>query len=154
MLTRTRVLPTDARIASIHVVAFLDRHHVVMTWDRLERYLTTVGGRLEGDESLTQALDREALEEAGLLLGERRDPIAAYWWSNTRTYTVFVVARVRDLIEVPPGFEKTGRVVCSLETAADIVRTVEPDPGTRLRILELAAPAGQALFPEDASSPA
>jgi 8-oxo-dGTP pyrophosphatase MutT (NUDIX family) len=146
MLTPVRALPGDAPIASIHVVAFVDRHHVVMAWDRIERYLTTIGGRVEGTESLTQALDREAIEEAGLVLEDRRDPIAAYRWPDTGTYTVFVVARVRRLVEIPPGFEKTGRVVCSLATAADIIRTVEPDPEVRLRVLELAGSAAQVLF--------
>src|SRR3954471_10768937 len=42
MLSAIQALPTDGPVASIHVVAFVDRQHVVMAWDQNERYLTTV----------------------------------------------------------------------------------------------------------------
>jgi 8-oxo-dGTP pyrophosphatase MutT (NUDIX family) len=146
MLSAIQALPTDGPVESIHVVAFVDRQHVVMAWDQNERYLTTVGGRLEGGESPTEALDREAIEEAGVVLHSRREVFAAYRWPDSGNYTVFVVARVRRLVEMPSGYEKTGRVICSLETAADIVRTVESDPQVRLMILAMAAAAAPRLF--------
>jgi hypothetical protein len=37
MLSAIQALPTDGPVASIHVVAFCDRQHVVMAWDHKER---------------------------------------------------------------------------------------------------------------------
>jgi len=85
-------LPSDRRISAVHDVPFTDIGSILMAWDRDEHRLTTIGGRLEAGESLRTALDREAVEEAGVLLGAVRLPIAAFLWPDTLAYTVWVVA--------------------------------------------------------------
>ncbi|MCK9858293.1 NUDIX domain-containing protein [Paenibacillus sp. ATY16] len=59
------VWPTDKRIAGIHSIPVTSNGSIVMVWDKYEQSLTTVGGRVEGDEDLITALDRETVEEAG-----------------------------------------------------------------------------------------
>ncbi|WP_222124403.1 NUDIX domain-containing protein, partial [Micrococcus luteus] len=45
--------------------------------------LTTIGGRLEENESIQEGLEREALEEAGIELAEIRIPFASWFWKET-----------------------------------------------------------------------
>ncbi|MFD1952647.1 hypothetical protein ACFSL6_00250 [Paenibacillus thailandensis] len=42
-------------------------------------------------------MDRETVEEAGLILEAKRVPFAAWYWESTDTYTVFVIAKVKHL---------------------------------------------------------
>ncbi|MDR9856489.1 NUDIX domain-containing protein [Paenibacillus sp. VCA1] len=129
--------PVDKRIAGIHCVPITDDGMVVMVWDHNEKALTTIGGRLEQNEGIHEALDREAIEEAGVILGAHRIPIAAWHWENTDTYTVFVVAKVKEYTTMPEGFETTGRVIMNFETARQMVMRLEGD-GHRIKVLELA----------------
>ncbi|CAM3256573.1 NUDIX domain-containing protein [Paenibacillus lupini] len=128
------VLPTDKRIAGIHSIPVTDEGSIVMVWDKYEKNLTTVGGRLESGEKLDEALDRETVEEAGLLLEAERVPIAAWYWENTDTYTVFVIAKVKQYVEMPDGFETTGRVTMNIETAQQLVYKLEGE-GLRTELL-------------------
>lgn len=130
------VLPTDKRIAGIHSIPVTDEGSIVMVWDKYEMNLTTVGGRLESGEELDEALDRETVEEAGLLLEVERVPIAARYWENTDTYTVFVIAKVKRYVEMPEGFETTGRVTMNIETAKQLVYKLEGE-GLRTELLEI-----------------
>ena len=60
MLTKIDTLPTDKKIAGVHCVPFMEDGNILMAWDRDEQLLTTIGGRLEGNENIDQALDRRA----------------------------------------------------------------------------------------------
>ena len=140
MLTRIEQLPTDKRIAGVHSIPVLEDGSIVMVWDRNERTLTTVGGRLEPGETVNEALDRETVEEAGLVLKEERIPIAAYYWETTDTYTVFIAAKVDRYVPMPEGFETTGRVTFNLETALQIVEKLE-GKGMRTELLSWAEDA-------------
>ena len=108
-----------------------------MVWDKNEKVLTTVGGRIEVNEDIDTALNRETIEEAGLILESKRVPIAAWYWESTDTYTVFVMARVKDYVIMPDGFETTGRVTMNFETARQIIAKIEGE-GLRLELLEIA----------------
>lgn len=108
-----------------------------MVWDLNEKVLTTVGGRIEVNEDIVTALNRETMEEAGLILVSRRVPIAAWYWESTETYTVFVMARIKDYAIIPEGFETTGRVIMNFETAREIIMKIEGE-GLRLELLEIA----------------
>lgn len=81
--------------------------------------------------------DRETIEEAGLILESKRVPIAAWYWESTDTYTVFVMARVKEYGNIPEGYETTGRVTMNLETARQIITKIE-GKGLRLELLEIA----------------
>jgi 8-oxo-dGTP pyrophosphatase MutT (NUDIX family) len=130
------VFPTDKRIAGIHSIPITEDGSFIMVWDKNEKNLTTVGGRIEGNEDLDAALDRETVEEAGLILESNRLPIASWYWESTNTYTVFVMARVKKYVELPEGFETTGRVTMNLETARQIIDKLEGQ-GLRTELLEI-----------------
>ncbi|MEK8127715.1 NUDIX domain-containing protein [Paenibacillus filicis] len=140
MLKPISEFPCDKRIAGIHSVPITDDGMVIMVWDKHELALTTVGGRLENEEDLHEALDRETVEEAGILLDAVRIPFASWYWEHTDTYTVFVVAKVSEYVAMPEGFETTGRVVMNFETARQLVTRIE-GAGPRIQILELAEQA-------------
>jgi 8-oxo-dGTP diphosphatase len=125
MLKRIQQLPTDKKIAGVHCVPFMEDGSIVMVWDRNDKVLTTIGGRIEENESLDEALDRETVEEAGLILQSARYPFACWYWAETDTYTVYKLARVESFIAIPEGFETTGRVVMNFETALQIVNKIE-----------------------------
>ncbi|WP_235851606.1 NUDIX domain-containing protein [Heyndrickxia camelliae] len=65
MLKKISELPTDKRIAGVHCVPITADGNIVMAWDKEEQVLTTIGGRIEGIETLEEALDRELMEEVG-----------------------------------------------------------------------------------------
>ncbi|WP_435171661.1 NUDIX domain-containing protein [Paenibacillus glycanilyticus] len=131
------VWPTDKRIAGIHSIPVTSNGYIVMVWDKYEQSLTTVGGRVEGDEDLIIALDRETVEEAGLFLEDERIPVAAWYWESTNTYTVFVIAKVKQYVEIPEGFETTGRVTMNIETAKQMIIKMEGE-GMRTDLLKIA----------------
>lgn len=56
MLNFISELPTDYPIAGVHCVPILDNGNLLMVWDRDEKTLTTIGGRLEGNEYLYRIL--------------------------------------------------------------------------------------------------
>lgn len=78
MLTKINALPTDKKIAGIHCVPFTENGNILMAWDIDKQLLTTVGGRLEANENIDQALEREAMEEVGIVLGEEKIPFALW----------------------------------------------------------------------------
>ncbi|MEC0243620.1 NUDIX domain-containing protein [Paenibacillus dokdonensis] len=129
--------PTDKKIAGVHSIPITDDGSIVMVWDKNEKALTTVGGRIEVNEDIDTALNRETIEEAGLILESKRVPIAAWYWESTDTYTVFVMARVKNYGIMPEGFETTGRVTMNFETARQIISKIEGE-GLRLELLEIA----------------
>jgi 8-oxo-dGTP diphosphatase len=52
MLNKIQQLPTDKRIAGVHSVPLMEDGSIMMVWDRNEKVLTTIGGRIEDNESL------------------------------------------------------------------------------------------------------
>jgi 8-oxo-dGTP pyrophosphatase MutT (NUDIX family) len=140
MLTPISQLPVDKRVAGVHCVPLTEDNKIVMVWDKEEKFLTTIGGRLEGDEDIDTALTREAMEEAGIILHPQRSLFASYYWDSTDTYTVFYLARVARYHDIPAGFEKTGFVITDFETARQIVATVE-GVGVRIQVLNWAEEA-------------
>lgn len=137
MLKRICQLPSDNPVAGAHCLPLTADNALVMVWDKAERFLTTIGGRLEEGEDIDVALAREALEEAGIVLKSERTLFASFYWESTATYTVFYLAHVDHFVDMPAGFEKTGRVVTDFETARQIVATVE-GVGERIQILNWA----------------
>ncbi|GGA11683.1 hypothetical protein GCM10008018_65960 [Paenibacillus marchantiophytorum] len=129
--------PTDKKIAGVHSIPITEDGSIIMVWDKNEKALTTVGGRIEVNEDINAALNRETIEEAGLILESKRVPIAAWYWESTDTYTVFVMARVKDYVIMPDVFETTGRVTMNFETARQIISKIEGE-GLRLELLEIA----------------
>ncbi|MFC5651140.1 NUDIX domain-containing protein [Paenibacillus solisilvae] len=137
--------PVDKKIAGVNSIPITEDGSIVMVWDKNEKALTTVGGRIEVNEDMDTALNRETIEEAGLILESKRVPIAAWYWESTDTYTVFVMARVQDYAIMPEGFETTGRVTMNFETARQIISKIEGD-GFRLELLEMAESVYEQLF--------
>ncbi len=110
LLTKIDALPTDKKIAGVHCVPFTENGNILMSWDRDEQLLTTIGGRLEGNESIDQALEREAMEEVGILFEEEKIPFALWYWDSTDSYTIWFLAKVKKMEPYSFDFEKTGYV--------------------------------------------
>lgn len=134
MLKRISALPTDKPVVGVHVVPVTDDGYIVMGWNRKEAALTTIGGRIEQGETHEQALGREAHEEAGITLKGPFEPFASWYWESTDTYTVWYTARVATWHDLLPGFENTGRVIFTCETAREIIRQLHHDPGQQIRL--------------------
>ncbi|OEF99892.1 NUDIX hydrolase [Vulcanibacillus modesticaldus] len=141
MLKKIDQYPSDKRIAGIHSIPITDDGSIIMVWDKNEQGLTTIGGRLEKDEDIDRALDRETIEEAGIILKPKRIPLAAWYWENTNTCTVFVIAKVDKYVEIPDGFETSGRVIVNFETARQMIAKLEGDNSPRIEIINLAEQA-------------
>jgi len=131
------VFPTDKKIAGVHSIPITEDGSIVMVWDKNEKTLTTVGGRIEDNEDINTALDRETIEEAGIILESQRVPVASWYWESTDTYTVFVMARVKNYSIMPEGFETTGRVIMNFETARQIISKIEGE-SFRIELLTMA----------------
>lgn len=125
MLRFINELPTDFPIGGIHCVPVFDNGNLMMVWDREEKVLTTIGGRLEKNESLQDGLDREVLEEAGIELSDKRIPFASWFWEETKGYTIYYLTQVKKFVDMPKGFEKTGYVVMNFETAIEMIKKIE-----------------------------
>ncbi|WP_265333497.1 NUDIX domain-containing protein [Paenibacillus guangzhouensis] len=110
---------------------------MIMVWDREEQVLTTIGGRLEGNETIDEGLDREVMEEAGIILSNERIPFACWYWENTDTYTVWYLVKVREFTDMPAGYEKTGYVIMNFETAIQMLLKLE-GTGERVEIIRRA----------------
>ncbi|ALC85118.1 NUDIX hydrolase [Bacillus sp. FJAT-22090] len=138
MLTRITTLPKDKRIAGVHCIPITDNGSILMAWDKDELILTTIGGRIEENESLDKALEREAMEEVGIILDSNRIPFASWYWQSTDTYTVWFLVRVEKILAYSFDFEKTGYVIFNFETAKQIVSKIESNNDKRVQILKMA----------------
>lgn len=138
MLTRITTLPKDKRIAGVHCIPITDTGSIMMAWDKDELILTTIGGRIEENESLDEALEREAMEEVGIILDSNRIPFASWYWQSTDTYTVWFLIRVEKILAYSFDFEKTGYVIFNFETAKQIVSKIEANNDKRVQILKMA----------------
>lgn len=145
MLHEISSIPHDKPVAGVHVVPVCDDRSIVMGWHMERGLLETVGGRIEQGETVEDALRREALEEAGLILAEPFIPFASFYWESTDTYTIWFVARVQSLTRMPSVFETSGRVVTNVRTAQAIIRRVEADGEWRIQLLAWAARAMERL---------
>ena len=138
LLTKIDALPTDKKIAGVHCVPFTQNGNILMAWDRDEQLLTTIGGRLEGNETIDQALEREAMEEVGILLEEEKIPFALLYWDSTDSYTIWFLAKVKKMEPYSFDFEKTGYVSFNFETALQLVAKIEPNNPKRTNLIKLA----------------
>ncbi|MCK9858292.1 hypothetical protein [Paenibacillus sp. ATY16] len=68
---------------------------------------------------------------------DERIPVAAWYWESTNSYTVFVIAKVKQYVETPEGFETTGRVTMNIETAKQMIIKMEGE-GMRTDLLKIA----------------
>lgn len=138
MLTKINALPTDKKNAGVHCVPFTENGNILMAWDRDEQLLTTVGGRLEANENIDQALEREAMEEVGIVLGEEKIPFALWYWDSTDSYTIWFLVKVIEMRPYTFDFEKTGYVLFNLETALQLIEKIEPNNPKRTNLIKLA----------------
>ncbi|MCU6795073.1 NUDIX hydrolase [Paenibacillus sp. WQ 127069] len=125
MLTFITEVPTDKPVSGVHCIPVLDNGNVVMVWDTDEQVLTTIGGRLEKNESLFEGMDREALEEAGIELMDERIPFACWYWKEFDSYRIYYLTKVKRFIEMSQVYEKTGYVITNFDTAIEIIQKVE-----------------------------
>jgi 8-oxo-dGTP diphosphatase len=125
MLRFINELPEDYPIAGVHCVPVFENGNIMMVWDRDEKVLTTIGGRLERNESLQEGLEREVLEEAGIEITDRRIPFASWFWEETRSYTIYFLTQVKGYSDIPNRFEKTGYIITNFETAIEIIMKIE-----------------------------
>lgn len=138
MLKAISALPKDKKIAGVHCVPLTENGFIVMAWDKEEQILTTIGGRLEGEESIEEALERECLEEVGMTLQFEKVPFASWYWESTDTYTIWYLVKVQQFSPYSFDFEKTGYVIFNFETAKQMISKLEPNNPKRIELLNLA----------------
>lgn len=125
MLEFISELPPIHKIDGVHCVPVLDNGNVVMVWDPSEKVLSTVGGRIEKNESIIDVLNREAMEEAGLILSEEKTLFASWYWEKYDAYRLFYLVKVREFVDIPKGFETTGYVITNFKTALEMIKKIE-----------------------------
>ena len=135
MLTFINELPTDKKIAGVHTIPITEQGNIMMAWDEDEQILTTIGGRVEGNESLEEALAREVMEESGIMVREEKIPFASWYWNSTNTYTVWYLSRVDQFVSNTFTLEKTGYVISNFETMKQMVRKMEGATSIRMQLL-------------------
>ena len=145
MLNTIIILPNDKKIAGVHCIPITENGTIVMAWDKEEQLLTTIGGRIEENESMNEALDREAFEEVGLTISSMRVPFASWYWESTNTYTVWFLVKVEKFTPYTFDFEKSGYVIYNFETAKQIISKLEPENKERLQILNQAKERAEQL---------
>ena len=138
MLKAISVLPEDKRIAGVHCIPIMENGSIVMAWDKEEQLLTTIGGRLEGEESIEEALERESMEEVGMTISSERIPFASWYWESTDTYTIWFLVKANKFLPYSFDFEKSGYVIFNFETAKQIISKLESNNKIRTEILNLA----------------
>ncbi|WP_219836950.1 NUDIX domain-containing protein [Paenibacillus sp. R14(2021)] len=137
MLRFINEIPTDFPIGGVHCIPILDDGNLMMVWDREEKVLTTIGGRLELNESINEGLEREVMEEAGIEITDKRTTFASWFWEETQSYTIYILTNVKRFSEIPKGYEKTGYVIMNFETAIDMIKKIE-GRGERIEIIRKA----------------
>jgi 8-oxo-dGTP diphosphatase len=135
MLTFINELPTDKKIAGVHTIPITEEGNIMMAWDEDEQILTTIGGRVEGNERLEVALAREVMEESGITLHDEKIPFASWYWESTNTYTVWYLSRVDQFVSNTFILEKTGHVISNFETMKQMVRKMEGATSIRMQLL-------------------
>ncbi|MFD0679247.1 MULTISPECIES: NUDIX domain-containing protein [unclassified Paenibacillus] len=125
MLTFIQEIPVDKPVSGVHCIPVLDNGNLIMVWDKEERVLTTIGGRLEKNESLIEALRREAVEEAGIQIEDEVIPFACWYWEEFGSYRLYFLTKVKKFIEMPQQYETTGYVITNFETAIDMIQKIE-----------------------------
>ena len=145
MLNTIINLPNDKKIAGVHCIPITENGTIVMAWDKEEQLLTTIGGRIEENETMNEALDREAFEEVGLTISSMRVPFASWYWESTNTYTVWFLVKVEKFTPYTFDFEKSGYVIYNFETAKQIISKLEPENKERLQILNQAKERAEQL---------
>ena len=138
MLKAISALPKDKRIARVHCVPIMKDGSIVMAWDKEEQLLTTIGGRIEGEESIEEALERELFEEVGMTISSKKMLFASWYWESTDSYTIWYLVKADKLMPYTFDFEKSGYVIFNFETAKQIIRKLEPNNKKRIDILSLA----------------
>jgi 8-oxo-dGTP diphosphatase len=138
MLTRLEDLPQNTTIAGVHCVPITPEGNLVLSWDEEEQLITTVGGRLEQNESINEALSRELMEEIGLVIEESKIPLITYYWESTNTYTIWYLVKAKEFLKTEFDFEKTGYIILNFKTAQQLLHKLEPENQTRRTILETA----------------
>lgn len=131
-------LPVDKRIVGVHCIPITENGSIVMAWNKEEKLLTTIGGRIEEDESIEEALEREEMEEVGMTLHSMRIPFVSSYWQATGTYTVWFLVKAEKFLPYTFDFEKTGYVIFNYEPAKQIISKVELGSETRRQILNMA----------------
>lgn len=138
MLMAIEELPNDKPIAGVHCVPITDDGLVVMAWDKEEQILTTIDGRIEGNESFEEALEREAMEEVGMTISNEKIPFASWYWESTDTYTIWYLVKVQQFLPYTFENEKTGYVLLNFNTAKQMITKLETNFEKRIQILDLA----------------
>ena len=138
MLTCLENLPQNYTIAGVHCVPITPEGNLVLSWDEEEQLMTTVGGRLEQNELIEEALARELMEEIGLVIEEPKIPLITYYWESTNTYTIWYLVKTKEFLKTEFEFEKTGYIILNFKTAQQLLHKLEPKNQIRSTILETA----------------
>ena len=138
MLKAIEALPADKKIAGVHCIPLMENGDMVMAWDREEQLLTTIGGRIDREETIEDALERESMEEVGMVIKGEKIPFASWYWESTDTYTIWFFVEVQEFLSYSFDYEKSGYVIFNFETAKQLISKLEPNNTFRMDLLSMA----------------
>lgn len=148
MLSFINELPNDKPISGVHCIPVLPNGNLLLVWDTEEQVLTTIGGRIEGNESIFECLNREAFEEAGLELDAERIPFASWYWTEFKSYRIYYLAKIKRFLELTDKFEKSGYIITNFKTAIEMIKKVEGRE-ERIRVIRRAGELSGQLKKDD-----
>lgn len=120
-----------AKVTSVCVIPFTDDGQIVATM--IDRGIDFPGGHVqEGEQTLQETADREAMEEACITLHPVK--VVSYIESDfygsepdQLTYMVVTTAKVKDILPFTPNEEAHGREILSPEAFLELYQNLAPD---------------------------
>lgn len=130
-LLREVFLPSRNKVTSVAVVSFVEKNKMVAV--RLKRGADIPGGHVETyDQGLTDTVRREAMEEAGIELGENIHligVIASNYKGPSRddiTYMLITASNVSRILKNMPESESEGRAILDIDDFLSQYRAGSP----------------------------
>lgn len=137
-------IPQDRPIITAAVVPYTSQNEVVM-FRHENGLIEFLGGHIETGESIEEAVRREAIEEGGVILGDKLHMVGYLVFSGlTPSYNPLYVSKSERFVPIPDGTESRGRLVFP---ASEVIGAISsaPDHKWKRRHVEMMTAALAAI---------